>query len=57
MITLTLKKINMKKIYILLLGALIQGWWYVHILSLLTSMCIGTCTYYVQPHNSLYRYL
>ena len=30
-------------------GALIQGRWYVHILNLLTSTCIGTCTYYVQP--------
>ena len=32
-----------------IMGALIQGWWYVHIISLLTSTCIGTCTYYVQP--------
>ena len=27
--------------------------WYVHVLSLLASMCIGTCMY--QPLNSLYR--
>ena len=35
----------------LFLGMLIQGWWYVHVLSLLASTCIGmcTCTYYVQP--------
>ena len=41
-------------------GALIQGQWYVHVLSLLTSTCIGTCIYYVQPlevcaHTSLLR--
>ena len=30
-------------------GALIQGWWYVHVFSLLTSTCIGTCTDYMQP--------
>ena len=33
----------------LLKGALIQGLWYVHILSLLACMCLGTCTYYMQP--------
>ena len=27
------------------LGALIQGRWYVHILSLLAIMCIGKCRY------------
>ena len=42
----------------LVLGALIQGRWYVHILILLTSMCslyrsLGMCMY--QPPNSLYR--
>ena len=31
------------------MGTLIQGPWYVHILSLLTSTCNGTCTYYVHP--------
>ena len=30
-------------------GALIQGQWYMHVLSLLTSTSIGMCTYYVQP--------
>ena len=30
-------------------GSLIQGRWYVHILSLLASTSIGMCTYYVQP--------
>ena len=49
----------------LIKGALIQGRWYMHILSLLASTCIGTCMYYLQPLgtctyqplNSLYRYM
>ena len=28
---------------------MIQGWWYMHILSLLASKSTGMCTYYVQP--------
>ena len=31
------------------IGALIQGQWYVHVLSLLNNTYIGTYTYYVQP--------
>ena len=38
-------------------GALIQGHWYVHILSLLGSMCIGTCMFYVQPLGKCMYYM
>ena len=37
-------------------GVLIQGWWYVHVLSLLTSMC----TYYMQPlevHAHMHKFI
>ena len=37
-------------------GALIQGQWYMQILSLLASTFIGMCTYYLQP-LTVHRYV
>ena len=31
------------------MGALIQGRWYMHVLSLLACAFKGTCMYYIQP--------